>query len=740
MTCLLGFSEQGRAQTRGNAILLDVSLPISNKSGHAVLRALERAVQELRQQESNKTTDQTHDAAPLAATTEQEEDANLVTNTVPPTLILNFNVGTNQELFGRGSSFGACYEIAKYLESNTLKGIRTIAYFPQSVRGHVLLVALACDERIIAADSDLGEAGIDETKQTEAQKKAYQEIAGSRRTVSTAIVEKLLDSQSVLLEAETEKGRLWITPDEIDALRQTTTLAEEPKILIERGVPGIFSAEKARHLQIVQLIADDIPALARELGFRPDDIKHRSVADEMGSAIRINVNGIMTHDLVSSVIRGIETAINSDSETIIYSGQEKARIGFICFWIDSPGGNLEASLNLASYIAKNVNAKGVRTVAYIPHQARGDASLVALACDEIVLGTNAVLGGDGAVVFSEQQIKEAKRFLRDFFSKEALRSWSLPLALIDPNLEVFKMTRTGPPILTDYFCEEEWKELHDSAKWQKGEIVTKTNKPLEIVGGIGPSYLVDRTAKDFAELKMLYGLEHEPKLLEPSWSEQLVKALSSPGMSALILSIVIFAVIAESKSPGFGIGGFVALMGLVLFFWLNFLGGTAGWLEVMLFIGGVVCVLLEIFVIPGFGIFGIGGGIAMMAALVLASQTFIIPQNSYQYKQFGNSMLILVISGVGVLVLSSILIRIFHHAAKPNNIEIVRQSEKLVDYDDLLGRTGITATPLVPAGIVLIDGKPVNVVSDGNLIERETSVEVIEVSGYRIVVRKTESA
>jgi membrane-bound ClpP family serine protease len=248
---------------------------------------------------------------------------------------------------------------------------------------------------------------------------------------------------------------------------------------------------------------------------------------------------------------------------------------------------------------------------------------------------------------------------------------------------------------------------------------------------------VDRTAKDFAEFKLLYGLEKDPMLADPTLADRLVHFLQSPGMSALILMIVFFALMFEFNTPGVGVGVFVAIVGVVLFFWLNFLGGTAGWLEVLLFLAGVGCVLLEIFVLPGFGIFGIGGFVLVLASLVLASQTFIIPQNSYQLLQFRNSLLILAVSGCGMLGFGIILSRLLEKIGKPNDTETIQETERLANYDGLLGQHGITATRLVPAGKARIGNELYDVVSDGDLIEKESPVEVVQVVGYKIVVKRS---
>ncbi|MDR2441404.1 MAG: hypothetical protein LBE12_18745 [Planctomycetaceae bacterium] len=710
--------------------LLDIPLPITGQASHAIARSLERTVLEIQKPHRTKT-----ESAEL--TESAEENAETPEPKTIPTIILRFRVGADQEEFGRGSSFGACYELADLLAGEKFHGIRTVAYFPQSVQGHVLLVALACDERIAAESAEIGEAGIDETNISDTQRQAYHEISKRQHVFSPAVINKLLDKQTELLQVETEKGIRLISPQEVEELRRTETFIADPTTFISSGAPGLFTADTARKFGLINLIANDQVFLARGLGFRPDEIKNAPIPNEQGHAVRIDLTGLINSDKIGSAIRSIEKALEPNPVTINRRKTGTIKVDFLCLYIDSPGGNIEASLNMASYLAHNIDSAKVRTVAYIPYQARSDAAIIALACDEIVLGVNAILGGDGAVVFSESQIADARQTIREFLSQETIRSWSLPVGFIDPDIEIFKVIRSGR--LTDYLCNEELNRLPDAELWKKGEIVKEKGKLLQIVGGKGEQYFVDRTAKDFTEFKFLYGFENDILLVEPTWADQLVQSLSSPGMSMVILMVVFLAVSIEAQTPGIGLGAFIAAVGIVLFFWLHFLGGTAGWLEICLFLAGVVCILLEIFVLPGVGIFGIGGAITIMVSLVLASQTFIIPQNSYQFLQLRNSLLILAVSGTGILILSNILIRTIHNANKPKDSALIQETEKLAHYEPLLGQTGITITPLVPAGKAMINGEPINIVSDGELIEKGQTVKVIEVIGYKVVVRKVET-
>src|SRR5262249_19725741 len=148
---------------------------------------------------------------------------------------------------------------------------------------------------------------------------------------------------------------------------------------------------------------------------------------------------------------------------------------------------------------------------------------------------------------------------------------------------------------------------------QAGEPLRLTSKRAEELE------VAAHVVASFDEFKQLYGFNSDIRTAEPNWALELVEALSSPALAVLLLFIVIVGIYVELHSPGTGIGGFVAALVFLLFFWSNFLNGTAGWLEVLLFLGGIFCLLLEVLVIPGFGIFGLGGGVMILASLVLAS-------------------------------------------------------------------------------------------------------------------------
>jgi membrane-bound serine protease (ClpP class) len=161
-------------------------------------------------------------------------------------------------------------------------------------------------------------------------------------------------------------------------------------------------------------------------------------------------------------------------------------------------------------------------------------------------------------------------------------------------------------------------------------------------------------------------------------------------------------------------------------------------------------VALEIFVLPGMAIFGLGGGLLIIGSLVLASQTFIIPANGYQVEKLRNSLLVLCGAAVGSVLAGAIMRRFLPHAPVFNRMmlappsgeeaEALSQRESLVDFAHLLGQHGTATTPLFLSGKARIGDQLVDVIADGDAIDRGTQVEVIEVSGSRVVVRAVRTA
>jgi membrane-bound ClpP family serine protease len=221
-----------------------------------------------------------------------------------------------------------------------------------------------------------------------------------------------------------------------------------------------------------------------------------------------------------------------------------------------------------------------------------------------------------------------------------------------------------------------------------------------------------------------------------------------PWLPTLLVFAGFMALSIEVSAPGLGVPGFVSLLCFVFFFWMKFLSGTAEWLEVVLFAVGVLCLLIEVLLLPGTGVFGIGGLVMVVSAIVLTSQTFVLPQNDYQFEQMTRGLMTVVVAFLGIFV-GVIALRymlpgtpVFRQLVMPGprSEEMHEQieRERLVQFEWLMGHEGVTITPLRPGGKAKFGDEVVAVVSDGSPLGVGQRVRVAEVYGNRVVVHSLE--
>jgi membrane-bound serine protease (ClpP class) len=707
---LLFVPAPARAETKAPAQIgrfIHISLPITTETTKRASRIVDRAV-----------------------AMAQKDNARLV-------LVFEFGAPQGQKNAVLGSNYYAAQELANLLSSDKLAGVRTVAYLPGPVAGHAVLPVIACQEIIMAKDATIGAAGVDEKVITPAMRSVYADIAGRRRTVPAVVALGMLDSALEVLRVETEVAQEYVTPDGLEKLKKEHT-TKEPVVLKKGGETCEFSGDEARRLGLAKYMAVDRRDVAKALDLPPTAIEEDPSLDGGWRAVRVDLKGPIRTDSVDKAQRMIEEQIRDGAN-------------FLCLWIDSPGGaeSVDEAVRLATFLA-DLDSSRVRTVAYVPKEARCDAAIVALACDQLVVHPGAVLGGSGAHQLSPEEVRLVTRVIQKIAPQKG-RSWSLMAAIIDPNLDVYRFTRPGEFSRVEFFSETELNEQPDKDKWKPGELVTRPRLPLKLTGAEAEQYLLANHVVDsFAEFRQCYGLEKDLTLVEPGWAHTLIDALASPGAAVLLLLIGLVGLYVELHSPGVGVGGFVALVCFLLFFWSHYLDGTAGWLEALLFVAGVGCLLLEIFVIPGFGIFGLGGGAMVLASIVLASQTSksFIPQNDYQRDQLLTSLSTIALACIGLFVVayflrsrlprSPVLGRLMLEPPAGDEAETIRRRESLTNFHDLVGSQGTTTTQLTPCGKARFGELLVDVIADGEVIPPGATIEVVQVRGNRVLVKEVE--
>jgi membrane-bound serine protease (ClpP class) len=204
------------------------------------------------------------------------------------------------------------------------------------------------------------------------------------------------------------------------------------------------------------------------------------------------------------------------------------------------------------------------------------------------------------------------------------------------------------------------------------------------------------------------------------------------------MTVGLLGIIIELRTPGFGVPGALGITSLALFFWGHWLVNLAGWEELLLVSLGLLLLMLEIFVIPGFGIAGILGIVALLGGLTL-SVIGAGATGELMVWAAGRVALSVLVAIGGSLVLLPFLHRL------PYGRSLVLQTglDSLAGYASApeadakwVGTRGTSASPLRPAGIADLEGERVDVVSQGEFIEAGAPILVVRVDGNRIVVRR----
>jgi len=632
-------------------------------------------------------------------------------------LVLEFRLTDDEGALA--SDFGRALELARFLGDARLGGVKTVASLPEGLRGHAVLAALACEEIVMPADAVLGPANAEEPAVDDAMRAAYAQVAGRRKTVPPALALALLDPAAKVVRVATDDGEQFIAEHDLDEVKRDAAVLAVDEV---GPVPLALTGRRAREFGIVRLLAATPAELARGLGVAERALVANAAADGGWKAVQVVLAGPITADTIARARRTIDEAIADGSN-------------FVCLRIDSPGGAPEQSLVLATWLAALDPAR-VRTVAWVPREARADAALVALACDELAIAPTAVLGGEGAATIDPRRSEALAAAWSEGVARKRGRSWSLPVALVAPGMVVHRATQDATGRV-DFFSDAELLPREDRESWKRGDDVGVG--PIELSGRSAESLgLATHVIDGFPALVATYGLPADIAMQEPGWADRLLDALASPGIAWLLLLIGGAGLYIEMHTPGFGLGGFVSMVAFIVYFWSQHLHGTSGWLEVMLFLAGLFCLAAEIFVLPGFGVLGLGGGLLVIASLVLASQSFVLPTNDYQIRQLQWSLLGILGAAVGVALVGVLVRRWLPRAPVLRHVLLEPPADDLA-AEELppveVGRRGVATTRLVPAGKARIDGHLIDVATDGHLVEPGEAVQVVDVRGGRIVVR-----
>lgn len=439
---------------------------------------------------------------------------------------------------------------------------------------------------------------------------------------------------------------------------------------------------------------------------------------------------------------------------------EDAGASAVLVEIDTPGGRLDAVLQMRDALLDSP----VRTVALVDSTAFSAGALVAISCAEIHMTPGAVMGAATPVEGGTGEVADEKTVsaVRSTFAataEERGRDPQIAAAMVDPDVEVEGLV-------------------------EQGDLLTLTTSEALDVG-----YAESSVAGRDALLDDLGLGDRRQVETSPSLAERLVRVLTSPVVASLLLTLGMLALVGDVLSGGVGVGVLAGLGLLALFFWGHMLAGLSGWEDAALVVLGLALIAVEVLVVPGFGVPGILGLMALLggAFLAMINRDFDFVTNDDLLRAgvtVGATFVAIVVGLFAVVALvtrrssrDGLVLRARLGSGEPVTARAsggwlrwfgatgrlpsdrasaerepaaegagAEDAERAGEAGEplpvgggersLRGATGTALSDLRPSGVADIEGERVDVVTEGDYVRRGERIEVIRDDRYRRVVRR----
>ena len=635
-------------------------------------------------------------------------------------------VGESKSI-GQGTSFEKALSVSRWLSGPKGNRVKSVGYIASNLRGHAVLIALACEELAMLPDAEIGKSGIDETQVEPTLEQAYLDIAARRGMFPASAIRSMLDPSQSLVQLDLEGGGVeYTTLPELESKPREQGAWRERQ-LVPANQMASFNGQELRQRRWISSLVNQrelLPVALKLTG----PIQQKPLFSLPRKPVHLKLSGVLHRRVVNRTLRAIDDAVNNQKADLVL------------IQLDSPGGNLDDSIRLAYRLAEIPSDKA-EVIVYVSKHARGDAALIALAADAIYMAPDAVLGTGGEASINAAEIEKRKTNFLELAQRKSRAAGDL-VGLVHPDAIVHdflaadgRRMRTVPTWVIDD---------PQNPLWTKGQAVDYS-KGIETDRAIAMG-LASGRANDLESVAKLLGVDELPVDKQTSRIDQAIEWLASQRWLAYVCFLVgLICLSAELSTPGVGVPGLIAVVCFLIFFWMNLFQGTIEWLEILLIVAGIGCLLTEIFLLPGFGIFGLAGLVMLAAGLLLAGQSFTIPTNRYQLEKVVQGLGQM---GLGMIVLLGALVVFHKQLAKlpmvrwfaldqPLSDKFVVAMERLdEDRQMLKGRFGTTMTRCNPHGKALLGDMVVDVVSKSGWIDEDIPIEVVDIKENQVMVRR----
>ena len=276
--------------------------------------------------------------------------------------------------------------------------------------------------------------------------------------------------------------------------------------------------------------------------------------------------------------------VDPSSQRLVTLGLEKAaqaQADYVMLDLNTYGG----AVNAADSIRAAILRCEIPVVAYINMQAASAGALISIACDSIYMKTGSSIGA-ATVVDQTGKVMPDKyqSFMRGMMRSTAQANGRDPhiAESMTDTADVLSMTPVEAMEVgyCEGICESEY------------EVAQKV---------VGDGTFIIKNMED-----------------DMTWLDKVIQFLLNPLLQSIFMMMIIGGIFVEIRTPGIGLPLLTAIAGALLYFAPGYLGHLVSYWEILLFVVGLVLIAMEIFVIPGFGVCGVTGIIAVVVSLAFA--------------------------------------------------------------------------------------------------------------------------
>ena len=424
---------------------------------------------------------------------------------------------------------------------------------------------------------------------------------------------------------------------------------------------------------------------------------------------RVPIEGTIDLGLPPFIQRTLEDAESNEATAVIFD-------------INTFGGRVDA----ATQIKDAILGADILTIAFINRRAISAGALISLSCEKIYMTGGGLIGAATAVDMTGKKGSEKViSFMREEMASTAEkrgRSKEIARGMVDEELTFTHLVIGGDSIKVD-----------DIEGRKDGKLISLTTEQAlkyKIADGTAENMEALLDSLGYSSVKTIETAEN--------WSEAIVRFLTNPVVASLLTTFGFLGILFELQSPGWGIPGFVGLACLILSLSASYIAQLATMSDMLFVLTGLALILLEVLVIPGFGIAGLGGIGLMIYGLYL----LLLPDIPVGEEVLGQAMdgflIGLVGAVIGLVLLAKLMIKtkFWEQLTAPDTQKKEDGYSNTLGWESLQGETGIADTDLHPSGWVRVKDQRIFVVSEGEFIEEGKEIKILSVDGNRVLVRE----